>query len=290
MKDKNLKIFLLLLPTILIIGGIFFVGLYKGFLISLGYFPEVGLNEFSLKYYKELLSNVDFIKSFKFSLYIAFISAFISTLIGVYIAYLLVVYKNEKSIFHLIYKLPIILPYTIGSLLIINLFSQTGLISRILYGIGLINDSNIFPHLIYDQMGIGIILSYIWKQIPFVILVVYGILNKVNEKLSHVALNLGANKRQLFIHVLLPLCRYSIISAFIIIFAYSFGAFEVPFLIGPTNIRTLPVKAYIEYINPDLTHRPYSMVINMCLSALSFILVLIYLWVLKKINIYEEGN
>jgi len=77
-------------------------------------------------------------------------------------------------------------------------------------------------------------------------------------------------------------------SSFIIIFAFSFGAFEVPYLLGPTSPKTLPVKAYIEYTNPDLTHRPYTMVINMILTFYSLILVWLYSKTFKLISKYKS--
>jgi putative spermidine/putrescine transport system permease protein len=52
------------------------------------------------------------------------------------------------------------------------------------------------------------------------------------------------------------------IARFIIIFAYCFGAYEIPYLLGATEPKALPVRAYVEYVYPDLAHRPYSMVLN----------------------------
>ncbi len=76
-------------------------------------------------------------------------------------------------------------------------------------------------------------------------------------------------EHKLFFNVIFPILMPSILSSFIIIFAFSFGAFEVPYLLGPTTPKSLPVKAYIEYSNPDLTNRPYAMVINTILIVIS---------------------
>ncbi|MCT4595884.1 MAG: ABC transporter permease subunit [Anaeromicrobium sp.] len=285
--NRNIKIFFMLLPTLLVIGGIFFIGILKGLFISLGYFPEVGLERFTLHYYKEVMKDRAFIDSFKFSLHTSFWSATIGVLMGVFLSYLLLERKNKDSIDYWLYKIPIIIPHTIGALIIYNMFSQTGIISRVFNYLGIIHNYNEFFQLVYDNHGLGIILTYIWKEIPFVVLVVYTVLKGINSKLAEAALNLGASKRQVFFHILLPLAGPSIMGTFIIIFAFSFGSFEVPFLLGPTNPRALPVKAYIEYTNADLKHRPYSMVINMVLSALSFILIVMYAKVFKKISKYE---
>lgn len=89
-------------------------------------------------------------------------------------------------------------------------------------------------------------------------------------------------------NVIFPLIMPLVASSFIIIFAFSFGAFEVPYLLGPTSPKILPVKAYIEYTNPDLTHRPYTMVINMILTFYSLILVWLYSKTFKLISKYKS--
>lgn len=52
-------------------------------------------------------------------------------------------------------------------LLVYNLLSQTGIIPRLLLGAGLIKDQSQFLSILYDKKGIGIIISYLWKEIPF---------------------------------------------------------------------------------------------------------------------------
>ncbi|MBE6056036.1 MAG: sugar ABC transporter permease, partial [Clostridium sp.] len=67
----------------------------------------------------------------------------------------------------------------------------------------------------------------------------------------------------------------------------SFGAFEVPYLLGPTTPKLLPVKAYIEYSSPDLTNRPYAMVINTILIVISTFLIVLYK---KSLDIFKKRN
>ncbi len=284
---KWLKPYVLLLPAMMVILGIFIFGLAMGLIQSFGYFPVVGLNKITLKYYREVLTDKTFLSSLGFSFYISLISSIMSVVIGVLLAYSIVQSESKKGIEKVIYKLPIIVPHAVAALLVYNILSQSGILARILYSFGIIGDQSEFPSLIFDKKGIGVILAYIWKAIPFTTMVVYTILSNVNDKLLEVALNLGADRRQVFWYVLLPLIMPSIFSCFIIIFAFSFGAFEVPYLLGPTSPKALPVKAYIEYNNPDLTHRPYSMVINMSLTFISVILVWLYHKSFKLISRYD---
>lgn len=282
------KPYLMLVPVMIPILGIFVSGLIMGLMQSFGHFSAIGLTEFTLKYYKDVLTDKDFLLSLRFSLYISLLSSMIAVIVGVLLAYSILRSKYKKGIEDVIYKLPIIVPHSVAALLVYNVLAQSGILPRLLYNLGIISNQTSFPSLIFDRKGIGIITAYLWKEIPFIAMLVYTVLSNINDKLSEAALNLGANRRQVFWHILLPLIMPTILSSFIIIFAFSFGAFEVPYLLGPTSPKTLPVKAYIEYTNPDLTHRPYTMAINMILTLCSLVLVWLYTKTFKLISKYNK--
>lgn len=280
-----MKPYILLLPVTIIVVSILGVGIINCLSQSLGYFPTVGLNEITLKYYKEVLTSREFVEALKFSLFTCTLSSLIAEFIGVVLAYIIFTHKKRSKILDIIYKIPIIIPHTVAVLLIINMLSQNGILARILYNLGLISSRNIFPNLIMDKWGIGIIITYVWKEIPFIILVIYAVLTNIDERMWHLSKTLGASKTQTF-YVIFPMLVPSILSSFIIIFAFSFGAFEVPYLLGPTTPKSLSVKAYIEYSNPDLTNRPYAMVINTILIVISTFLIILYR---KSLDIFKKN-
>jgi putative spermidine/putrescine transport system permease protein len=283
----KIKPYILLLPVMMVILGIFASGLIMGFIQSLGHFEAVGLHEYTLRYYKEVLNSKDFLSSLGFSLYTSLVSSIIAIVLGVLLSYSILKTKSNNGLVESIYKLPIIVPHIVAVLLVYNILAQSGIFPRILYSIGLIKEPTQFPSLLHERNGMGIIIAYIWKEIPFVAMVTYTILSNLSYNLSEVALNLGATKRQVFFHVILPIIMPTVFSAFIIIFAFSFGAYEVPLLLGPTYPKALPVKAFIEYNNPDLTNRPYAMVINMILTFVSLFLVWIYYKTFELISKYK---
>lgn len=283
---NKLKPYILLLPISIILISIMGFGIINCIMQSLGYIPYIGLENISFRFYKEILGDSIFLESLIFSLKTSFISTTISIFIGVLLSYLLLQSKLSK-IKESLLNLPIIVPHIVVVMLMISIFSQSGVISRILYNLSIISDSSQFMSLVSDKNGIGVILVYLWKGIPFVIITTYNILKNINEKLQNVALNLGANKYQCFKYIILPLVLPSIISSFIILFAFSFGAFEVPFLIGPTYPKALPVSAYMSYVSSDLSQRSYAMVINVILSVFSFAILIVYNRILEKINKYK---
>ncbi|SFA84003.1 ABC transporter permease [Clostridium frigidicarnis] len=271
---KKLSPYILLLPCSLFLIITLGFGVIEGILQSLGFMPSLGMEEVTFKYYAELFKDGEFTKSLLFSLKTSLISSILSVIIGVFIAYIL--YKRKSRLNNLIIKLPMVIPHIVVVFIILSIFSQGGYISRIMNNLFMISDFNEFPLLINDQYGIGIVIAYLWKEIPFVAIITYDILNNINKDFIIAAKNLGANKGQIFSKILLPLSKKSIITSFLIIFAFSFGAFEVPYLLGPTMPKALPVKAFIEYSSSDLFNRPYAMAINTVLSFISLVIMVFY--------------
>jgi putative spermidine/putrescine transport system permease protein len=281
LKEK-LKPYILLAPVLVLTLGILIPGILDALSESVGYSKSAGVSSITLHYYKEVLVDSDLISSLKFSLITSLTSSFIALISGTALAYCVYISSMREKLEKFIFKLPIIVPHIIVAAALFSILSQSGLLPRLLFKLGLIKTMEEMPLFIFDRQGVGIILTYLWKEIPFTAMVVYTVLKDINDKLYLAAMNLGANKWQVFFHVTLPLCLPSMLSAFIIIFAFSFGAFEVPFLLGPTSPKALAVKAYMEYSGADLSGRPYAMVINIILTCISIFLIYLYDKTLKR--------
>ena len=70
----------------------------------------------------------------------------------------------------------------------------------------------------------------------------------------------------------------AVLGAFFILLSYNFGAYELPFLLGETSPKALPVQAYIEYTHPDLLHRPYAMAMNTVMLLVSLVFAFGWKW------------
>ena len=278
---KKLVPYLLLVPQILL-AILFVAGLITGITQSLGVIPAFGLKEPTLLYYKEVLSRPDMLTSVLYSLKVAFWSAALATVFGVWICGLLVMGKKTGGISMRIVQLPIIVPHVVVALFVINIFSQNGILARIAYSMGLISDQQQFPMFLYNPNGIGVVMAYLWKEIPFIIYFVVALMSNINGKLGEAAVNLGAGKWTAFRKVTLPLCKDTIISGFLIIFVFALGAYELPLILGATMPKALPILAYQQYIHPDLRNRPYALAINGIIMIISLLSAMIYFKLMQK--------
>ena len=60
-----------------------------------------------------------------------------------------------------------------------------------------------------------------------------------------------------------------IAKAFLIIFIFAFGGYELPLLLGATLPKALSVQTYLSYMSPDLLQRPLAMAMNGTMLLLS---------------------
>lgn len=184
----------------------------------------------------------------------------------------------------MVFQLPITIPHLVAAVGIALVVSQTGLGARLAAALGLIGEPREFPALLYDRYSIGIILTYVWKEMPFIALVVLASLRGVAGELEEVARTLGASAWQRFWYVVFPVISPGIVAASLIVFAFTFGAFEVPFLLGKSYPTILPVMAYNEYRDLDLAARPIAMAINILIAIVTATIAAAYLRLAKDLG------
>ncbi len=279
----TLRPYLLLLPTLLVIGALFLGGIGVGVAQSLGYMPVIGLHTPTLAYYTAILGNRDFLLAFGLTLYMAVTSTVLSTVLALIAAMTLRRSFRGSRWITLIFQLPLPVPHLVAAAGIVMLLTQSGLVARLLYAAGTITGPGDFPALVFDRAYIGAILVYTWKEIPFIGVVVLAVLKGVGVDYEEAAQTLGATPWQRFRHVLLPLTLPGIVSTSVIVFAFLFGSFEVPLLLGVRYPNTLPVAAYRAYIDPDLARRPEAMALGVIITLIVVALLAVYRRFTEKI-------
>lgn len=261
---KTLKPYLMVLPMLVFLVGIFLLGLVLGLVESLGYFPAIGLHTFTLEFYEKIFRDPNVLQSLKFSLYTALTSSLLSAAFGVLLSWLILKTNRRRGRpLPGVYRTPIYVPHVIVALFIFVLFTQSGLLARLLYHMGLLSDMEAFPKLIFDKAGVGIIIAYLWKELPFMTYVTYDVFRTLDDRYDAIAGSLGAGPWQKVRYIYLPQIWPAITSGFVMIFSYAFGSYEVPLLLGPTMPRALPVLSYIYYSSVDLREHVYAMACNM---------------------------
>lgn len=181
---------------------------------------------------------------------------------------------------------PMAIPHLVLGLVLLQLLTPSGLVARILYALGLVGSPGDFPALLNDAYGFGIVLAYWLKETPFVAVMTLAVLLRVGPEYEALAQTLGASGWQRLRYVTLPLAMPALVGSSVLVFAYLFSAFEVPFLLGRPYPAMLAVIAERRFVSPDLAERPGAMAIAVTMSAITALLVGVYLRVAKE---WERG-
>ncbi len=281
MTDRR-RIFLLLAPALLILGGLFLGGLGLTVLRSLRYMPALGLTVPDLSAYRAVFASPGFLASLTLSLWIATASTLIAASLALGAALLLRQSFPGRSVISFLVQLNLTVPHIVGAIGILYLFSQSGAFARLAHAAGLIAAPGEFPALTHDSFAIGIILLYVWKELPFITLVLLANLQGIGEDYESVARSLGATRWQSFRHVLLPLLAPGLIAASALVFAFAFGAYEVPLVLGASSPKALPVLAWQAYTDTDLSTRPKAMAMAVVIAGIGLGLLLLGFRTLRR--------
>jgi putative spermidine/putrescine transport system permease protein len=265
----------LVAPALLVVMVLFGGGLVLGFFQSLGHLPAAGMDVLTVEHFSNVINDPDFIRSLFLTLYISLTSTMIAAAISIVMALVLTSLSERSRIIHFVFQIPLTVPHLVIAVAVVFMMSPTGLFSRLALKLGLIDSSAAFPLLINDRWGIGIMLAYVWKEIPFITLMVLAALRNTGVELLEVGKTLKAGPWQRFRYIVLPTIFPSLGAACLIVFAYTFGAFEVPFLLGRTYPMMLPVWAYKNYSDVDLLARPEGIATGLIIAAVIIISIVL---------------
>lgn len=262
---------------------LFLGGLGLGVAQSFGYLPFLPGWHWNADAYTGLLDDKAVRQSFLLTFRTAFLATAVSTVLGVAGALVVRGTRRGRGVLSAVFQSSLPVPHLVGALAMLLLLSQGGTLSRLTNVVGLTDGSQGFPELTGDRFGWGILFEYVWKETPFIGVVVLSALNAGVAELEDAARTLGAGWLARLRHVIIPLITPGVLATSILVFAFSFGSYEVPFLLGRPYPATLPVVAYQYYSDVDLNARPVAMAICVVIALLVGSLVAVYMALTRRL-------
>ena len=276
-RSVHLRIALMIAPALLVVGVLFVGGLGIAIRQSIGYFPLIGEDDFTSAHYRVLFDDLEFHKSLALTFLLASASTAISSLAGLALALALRDIARCNRLLNALLQVPIGIPHLVMAVALLHLITPSGLIARTAYAAGLVKVPLDFPVVVNDRYGFGIIIAYVLKETPFIALMVLGLLVRLGDEYHCVARTLGASSWQRLRYVTLPMAAPAVASGALVVFAFAFGAFEIPYLLGRTYPAMLSVVAQRHFMSPDLTERPEAIAIAIVIATITCLLVWLYM-------------
>ncbi len=271
-RDILVRILPILVPVALLFGG----GLLFTAAQSVGLLLPYPHELYGLDAYRELLEEPWFLKSLGYTAYVALTSAVVSLVLGTAIAYGIWRLPAWVQPAAIVYKIPLVLPHIAVAFITLVFLSGSGIVASVAHRTGLIDSPSDFPPVLFGGNGLGLIAAYVYKEASFVALLVLGVLYRVDRRLMDTAKNLGANRTTVFFKIVLPQIRPILHTAFIILFLYSFGAFDIPYLLSESNPQMISIFVYSIYFKRSLALRPIAMAALVIMFTLSLFFIVLY--------------
>ncbi|MBD8500357.1 ABC transporter permease [Paenibacillus arenosi] len=219
---------------------------------------------FTFDWYVKLFQNDNVMTAVKNSLFIAFVSTIVSTVLGTMVALAIRKMQHKKTLNSLLY-LPIIVPDIIMGLSLLILFSQ----------------------LKFDLGKTTVIIAHITFSISYVYVIVSSRLANLGKQWEEAAADLGATPWQTFRHVTLPTIWPGIIAGALIAFTLSIDDFMISYFVAGPESSTLPIYIYSSVkrgISPEIN------ALCTILIVLSVTLIVAAQWLVNRGNGDKRGN
>ncbi len=215
-----------LLVLLLLFGG-GLAGAVRTSLVPLG-------GSASLESWRTLFADPAFGDAVRFSLRISLTATLISAVAAVAVASLV---RSRGTTLRALVALPVPVPHLLIAVLAVLWLAPGGLADRLL-------GTTLGGSVIRDERGLGIVLVYVYKETPFLVLLVLAAMGRGLREREEAAAVLGASLFQRLRWVLWPAIRTPLVVGSIVVAAFTLGAFEVPLTVGPNYPPTLSEFAF----------------------------------------------
>lgn len=205
-------ILFIIVPLVLVLG------------YSLTIRTEDGLS-FTLEHYKRFMEPI-YLNVFLRSVYLALICTLLCLVLGYPMAMILNGKDlKRRNVLILLFVIPMWMNFLLRTYAWMTLLERRGLINTFLNLLG-------FPsmNLLYNNSAV--VLGMIYNFLPFMVLPIYSVLNKIDRSVIEAAEDLGANAFTVFRKIIFPLSLPGVISGITMVFMPAVTTFVISRLLG----------------------------------------------------------
>ncbi|SDH78061.1 ABC transporter permease [Pseudomonas panipatensis] len=289
-RRSTLYLLLLLVPPLLWFGVIYIGSLFALLWQSFYTFDDFTMAvtpELTLANYRVLFNpaNYDIVLR---TLGMAIAVSLASAVLAFPIAYFMARFAGpkEKAFFYIAVMLPMWASYIVKAYAWTVILAKGGILYWLIEKLHLLGPLNLLLEVPWvggntlstSHLGRFWVFTYIW--LPFMILPIQAALERLPPSLLQASADLGAQPRQTFFLVILPLAFPGVVAGSIFTFSLTLGDFIIPQLIGPSGLF-IGTMVYVQQ----------GAVGNMPLAAsftlVPIVLIAIYLSIAKRLGAFD---
>jgi putative spermidine/putrescine transport system permease protein len=198
-----------------------------------------------------------------FTLWIVLLSTILIGLVAIAIAGYLTLGEHPRAVAVLrwLYRWPLFIPFVVAGQLMRTFLAKNGMLNHVLIGSGLIEPLSAQSLLDWR----GIVIAFVWKQAPFVTLLLAGAMASLETQHIEAARNLGARQLRVLIDIVLPQVRGTLLVGLVLSFVTMLSVLSVPLMINPNS----PTMMTVDVAYRISTHGDYPVANALCLLSLA---------------------
>ena len=231
------------------------------------------------KFTTENFTNIDvFLQVCGNSLYLAAVATGICLLIAYPFAYFLAqTGPAVRKVAMLFIMLPMWMNFLLRTYAWMSILENHGFLNQLLELVGL-------PPLHIINTDAAVILGMVYNFLPFMILPIFSVIEKLDRRYIEAAQDLGAGKVQIFRRVIFPLSVPGVISGVMMVFIPSISTFAISKLLGGGMSFLLGDLIEMQFLGS--AYNPH---LGSAISLMMLLLVIIAMLIMNRFGDGEEG-
>jgi putative spermidine/putrescine transport system permease protein len=147
------------------------------------------------------------------------------------------------------YRWPLFIPFVVAAQLMRTFLAKNGMLNNTLMSLGVVDPMGAVSLLDWR----GVVITFVWKQLPFAVLLICGAMASLDRSLVESARGLGAGRFRILLEILVPQVQTTIVVSLILSFVTMLSALSVPMMIiaGSPTLLTVDmawrVNSYGDY-------------------------------------------
>ena len=223
-RRQSLMVLALTLPAIIAVCLVIVIPV--GWLFSLSFLDSNG--DLSLVNYEKMIAYKSYLRVFKTTFYVSFLTTFLCIVIGYPLAYFLSqIPRKYVGLFMLTVLLPFWTSLLVRTYAWLVMLQRNGLINNFAIDLGIWDAPVKLAHNLN-----GTLIGMVHIMLPFLVLPLYAAMRRIDRHALQAAANLGATPVQAFWQIFVPLSLPGVVAGSLIVFVLCLGFYVTPAVLG----------------------------------------------------------
>ncbi|MDQ3226222.1 MAG: ABC transporter permease [Chloroflexota bacterium] len=231
-----------------------------------GMYPNVTFSN-----YGDFIADPYFRGIFLKTLRLALVVTLIAFVLGYPYAYFLAISRGAaRNVLMLVVIVPLLIDVLVRAYGWLILLGDRGLLNQSLMATG-VRDEPL--QILYTETSV--IIELLHEILPFMILPIAAVLEKIDPSLKEAGQSLGASKLQTFLRITLPMSLPGILAGTLLCFALSASAFVAPLVLGGGKVMVMSLLIRTQM--SVLLNWPFAAAESIILVALTLVILYFYI-------------